>query len=184
MFKNTKLKIIAIFLVLGLAAVALAGCVSSADNGDTAKQVADLQKFKEVQQKSINPGLGTVMIEYGHRMSTIWYAGQAKNWDLVRYQIEEMVEVQEVAEIDRPKRADALKDFEGKNLDPLKKAAIAKDAGQFETAYKTAIDNCNACHKSAKGKYGDGTAVDSYGFVKVQVPTGDPYNGFLDYKGN
>ncbi len=191
MFKNTKLKVLAIFAVLALAAIVLAGCgnttassSSAADNGDLAKKVDSLQKLMDVQQKSVNPGLGTVMIEYGQRMGKLWYSAQAKNWDMVRYQIDEMKEIQETGEITRPARADALKAFEGKYLDTIDKAAQAKDAAQFETAYKAAIDGCNSCHKSAKGKAGDGTEIPTYGFIKVQIPTGDPTNGFQDYKGN
>ena len=152
---------------------------------DLAGKVDALQKLMDVQTKSVNPGLGTVMIEYGQRMSKIWFSGQAKNWDQIRYQLDEMKEIQETGEVDRPARADALKAYEATYLAAIDKAALAKDAGQFDTAYKAALSGCNSCHKSAKGtNNSDNSPIPSYGFIKVQIPTSDPTNGFQDFKGN
>jgi len=115
---------------------------------------------------AIQPGLGTVMIEYGHRMSAVWFAGEASNWDLAHYQIIEMREIQEVGETTRPARAPALKSFESSFLDPLDAAIQANDKAKFEAAYMSAIQGCNSCH-------GSQTSADfpqSFKFVKVQVP--------------
>ena len=114
----------------------------------------------------IQPGLGTVMVEYGHRMAAIWFAGQAGNWDMGHYQIIEMREIQETGEITRPPRAPALKSFETNFLDPLDQAIGTKDKTQFETAYNAAIQGCNSCHGSQTSA--DFTA--GFKFVKVQVP--------------
>ena len=48
------------------------------------KTLADLQ-----------PGLGTVMIEYGNRMSTMYYAAKGGNWGMADYQLKEAREIQE-----------------------------------------------------------------------------------------
>jgi hypothetical protein len=121
-----------------------------------------------IQQLSdIQPGLGTVMIEYARRMGTLWFAGQAENWDLAAYQLLEMREIQEVGETTRPARAAALKSFESSFLDPLDEQIKAKDKTQFQTAYNSAIQGCNACH-------GSQTSADfpqSFSFIKVQTPS-------------
>jgi hypothetical protein len=119
------------------------------------------------QLSAIQPGLGTVMIEYGRRMSSMWFGEQAGNWDMAKYQLIEMIEIQETGETTRPARAQALKTYEANFLDPLEKAIAAKDKAQFETAYKAAIDGCNSCH-------GSQTSADfpqSFKWIKVQVPT-------------
>lgn len=67
---------------------------------------------------SIQPGLGTVMIECGNRYSDIYYAAKAGNWPLAAYQLKEMREIQEVGETTRPGRAAGLKAFEQSFLDP------------------------------------------------------------------
>ncbi len=87
----------------------------------------------------IQPGLGTVMVDYGHRMAAIWFAGQAGNWDMAHYQIIEMREIQETSEITRPPRAPALKSFESSFLDPLDQAIATNDKTKFESAYNAAI---------------------------------------------
>ena len=81
-------------------------------------------------------------------MGSLWFAGEAENWDMAHYQIIEMVEIQETGETTRPARAPALKSFESSFLDPLDKAIEAKDKTQFETAYTAAIQGCNSCHGS------------------------------------
>lgn len=115
---------------------------------------------------AIQPGLGTVMIEYGHRMAAVWFYGEAANWDAAHYQLIEMREIQEVGETTRPARAPALKSFESSFLDPLDDAIMANDKTQFESTYNSAIQGCNSCH-------GSQTSADfpqSFKFVKVQVP--------------
>jgi hypothetical protein len=120
---------------------------------------------------AIQPGLGTVMMEYSRRMALVWMAEQAGNFDMAHYQIIEMREIQETGEITRPPRATALKSFESSFLDPLDAAIMSRDAAQSETAYRAAIQGCNSCH-------GSQTSADfpqGFGFIKVQVPTtGDP----------
>jgi hypothetical protein len=116
---------------------------------------------------AIQPGLGTVMIEYSQRMAHVWFAGEAANWDMAHYQIIEMREIQEVGETTRPARAPALKSFESSFLDPLDAAVMTNDKAAFEAAYTSAIQGCNSCH-------GSQTSADfpqGFKFIKVQVPT-------------
>jgi hypothetical protein len=49
----------------------------------------------------IQPGLGTMMIEYARRMGSLWFAGEAGNWDMVHYQLLEMREIQAAEGHDR-----------------------------------------------------------------------------------
>ena len=58
------------------------------------------EKLKTLAE--IQPGLGTVMIEYGNRYSIAYYAAKGGNWDLAAYQIKEMREIQEVGETTGP----------------------------------------------------------------------------------
>ena len=99
------------------------------------KMLADLQ-----------PGLGTVMIEYGNRYTNAYYAAKGGNWDLAAYQIKEAREIQEVGETTRPARAQALKGFEKTYLDPLDETIKAKDFKKFDKAFKDGIQGCNTCH--------------------------------------
>jgi hypothetical protein len=172
MSMNRRPRIVAAGLVSGLVGVALLLAsqlpVGAAPSAAPVQQAAQptptpltLQQLSDIQ-----PGLGTVMIEYGQRMAALWFAEQAGNWDMAAYQLLEMREIQEVGETTRPARAPALKSFESSFLDPLEEQIKAKDSAKFEAAYNSAIQGCNSCH-------GSQTSADfpqSFRFVKVQVP--------------
>ena len=111
----------------------------------------------------IQPGLGTVMIEYGNRYTDIYYAAKEGNWPLAAYQLKEALEIQEVGETTRPSRASALKAFEQSFLDPLGAAIQAKNFEQFDSAFKAGIQGCNGCH-SALG----------FPFINYQLPSSAP----------
>ncbi len=130
------------------------------------------------QLTAIQPALGTVMIEYSRRMAATYFAEQAGNWEMAKYQVLEMREIQEVGETTRPARAPALKAFESGFLDPLAKAIDDKDTGVFSTAYSNAINGCNACHASQISSEFPG----GYGYVKVQVPSSSTFESLLQWK--
>ena len=115
------------------------------------------EKLKTLAE--IQPGLGTVMIEYSNRYTNAYYAAKGGNWDLASYQIKEAREIQEVGETTRPERAQALKGFEKNYLDPLDEAIKAKDFKKFDVAFKKGIQGCNACH------VGQG-----FPYIKYQLP--------------
>jgi hypothetical protein len=107
----------------------------------------------------IQPGLGTVMIEYANRFTNAYYAARGGNWGLASYMVKEMREIQEVGETTRPGRADALKAFEKSYLDPLDEAIKAKDAKKFATGFKDTVEGCNGCH-----------AGQGFPYIKYQLP--------------
>lgn len=108
---------------------------------------------------SIQPGLGMVMHEIGYRFADMYWAANGGNWGLAQYQLKELIEAQEVAEVTRPQRAPMLKAFEDNHLAPLGKAIEKKDISQFRRSFSAAVDACNACH----------TAL-GYGFIRYRVP--------------
>ncbi|NOZ72077.1 MAG: hypothetical protein GXP38_09210 [Chloroflexi bacterium] len=139
-------------------------------------------KFNEADRSltlwNIQPGLGTVMIEYATRMGNAWWSADAGNWDMTNYQLKEMTEIQEVGEATRPGHADALKAFEHKDLDPLIKAAKNQDMAAFTAAYDQAITGCNKCHGETKGKDGS-----NYRFVKIVRPASTAPFSNVDWQG-
>jgi hypothetical protein len=116
------------------------------------KTLADLQ-----------PGLGTVMIEYGNRMSTMYYAAKGGNWGMADYQLKEAREIQEVGENTRPGRAAMLKAFESANLEKLAAAIKAKNWKKFNAEFKQTVVACNGCH-----------AANGFSFIKYQLPKSSP----------
>ncbi len=102
---------------------------------------------------NIQPGLGTVMMEYSYRFGNVWAAAEAGQWDLAAYELKEQREIQEVGEVTRPGKAELLKNFEHTYLDPLAEAIEEKDQTTFEKDYKAAVQGCNACHAGTGHPY-------------------------------
>jgi hypothetical protein len=123
--------------------------------GSTEEQ---LKKLAELQ-----PGVGTVMIEYSHRFSTMYYAAKGGNWGMADYQLKEAREIQEVGENTRPGRAAMLKGFESDYLDKLGATIKAKNWSKFQTAFKEAEKACNECHVAS-----------GFPFIKYELPSRSP----------
>ncbi len=107
----------------------------------------------------IQPGLGTVMIEYGNRMGNMYYAAKANNWGMAAYQLKEAVEIQEVGETTRPKRARLLKAFEKNSLKPLARDIVNQDFRTFQNDFDDMVNSCNTCHKAT-----------GHGFIAYELP--------------
>lgn len=150
-------------IVVAVIAVVVAVVVSG---GQTTSKMSKVDT--NIPLWAIQPGVGTVMIEYGTRFNNAWWAEQGGNWDMVNYQLKEMPEIQEVGETTRPGRADALKKFENDYLVPLQNAGKAKDKAAFESAYERAITGCNQCHGDSKDA---ASGIDSFRFVRIIKPT-------------
>jgi uncharacterized membrane protein len=118
---------------------------------------------------AIQPGLGTVMTEYGNRFTDAYFAAKGGNWGLAQYQLKEMVEIQEVGEITRPAMADVLKSFESAYLEPLAETVKQKDFAAFEKAFGETVAGCNGCHA------GTGNS-----FVRYVLPQ-KPGEAYLDF---
>jgi hypothetical protein len=107
----------------------------------------------------------------------LWFAANAGNWDMAKYQLDEMIEIQEVGETSRPARAPMLKAFEDKYLAALDKTIDAKDKVTFTQAFNDTLTGCTSCHKASSG-----TNWKSYQYVAIQAPRTDPAF-YIDWKG-
>ena len=115
----------------------------------------------------IQPGLGVIMQEIGRRFTAIFYAARSGNWELANYELKELREAQEVAEITRPNRKDALVSFEDSFLGgeenaaegTLQDAINKKNFLAFNKSFKSAVDGCNGCHQST-----------GFPFIKYRLP--------------
>ena len=127
--------------------VLFAGVAYAADwlTGTTEEQLKTLA--------NIQPGVGTVMIEYSARWTNTYYAAKGGNWDLAAYMIKELLEIQEVGETTRPARAGAPKAFETAYMGPVGDAIKAKDWDKFDAAFKAGTKGCNGCHTSSGFPY-------------------------------
>ena len=108
---------------------------------------------------NIQPGLGTVMIEYSNRIGNVYYAAQVANWGMAAYQLNEMVEIQEVAETTRPARKEALQGFEQAALAPLANDIVNQDLDAFNRDFAITVAYCNGCH-----------VANGFGYIVYKLP--------------
>ncbi len=141
--------------VLGAVLIGGASLLTFADSawlkGTTEKKLKTLAE--------IQPELGTVMIEYSNRMGNMYYAAKAKNWGMAAYQLNEALEIQEVAETTNPNKAGLLKAFENKNFKPLARDIVNQDFGAFQNDFTSMVANCNSCRKST-----------GFGYIVYELP--------------
>jgi hypothetical protein len=135
-----------------------AGTVSPDAKVSTSHGDLTLAQIAEIQ-----PGLGTVMQEYGRRFAMVKMAVDAGDWGMAAYQLDEQLEIQEVGEATRPANAGLLKSFEDGYLTKIDDAIKAKDKNTFDTAYSNAIDGCNGCH-----------AATGHPYIRFQAPQESP----------
>jgi hypothetical protein len=119
----------------------------------------------------IQPGLSTYMMEAAQRFGIMWFAAKHQNLDLAAFEAREAKGVlQHGAVRSNQSRQQGIDAFNSAFLDPLITASQSGDQAQFEAAYTSAIEGCNACHASQN--YGQINRP--FSFVKLQVPTNSP----------
>ncbi len=119
----------------------------------------------------IQPGMGTVMMEYGHRFYILYYAAKADNWELAAYELHEQLEIQEVGEITRPVYAGKLKTFEEGYLSKLAKSIETKKWPEFKEVYTEVTKACNRCHIET-----------GHGYIHYRLPDTPPVLLKMDLK--
>ena len=98
----------------------------------------------------LQPGLARLMPEIGARMWKAYYAAEARNWELARWQLKEMRKLFVLGNITRPKYASDVDEFLHDDLDPLFAAIERRDWEAFASGYAEAVDAANELHRRWK----------------------------------
>lgn len=114
---------------------------------DTAAQISELEA-------RFTPGLHTLMVEMGTRHATLWFAGDASNWELADYMAHELAEVVESVqelhpEYDEIPIASLMREMGAPQIADVEAAIDARDHAAFLAAYDHLTASCNACHQAA-----------------------------------
>lgn len=119
--------------------------------------------------KPYEPGLVEFMMHVQAHHAKLWLAGNARNWDLADYQVDELKELLE----DIAKRIPVYRDvpvgkmIEANTMGPIGdiEAAIkASDSKAFASAFDKLTAACNSCHEAA-----------NRAFIVVQRPATSPF---------
>ena len=116
-----------------------------------------------------SPGLGEIMTLQQMRHSKLWLAGQASNWELAAYELDELKEGFD----DAIKLFPTFKglpvgrmigDIMTTSIADVDKTIAAKDGSGFASAFDRLTASCNACHQAA-----------NHGFIAITRPTASPF---------
>jgi hypothetical protein len=104
-------------------------------------------------------GFDTTMVETGHRYIELYWAGQDRNWEFAKYQLEKIQHTIELGIERRPGRAASAQGFLQVAVPQLAEAIGKKDAALFQERMTMLTANCNACH-----------VLEKMPFVQVKPP--------------
>jgi hypothetical protein len=121
--------------------------------------------------ESYVPGLGEIMSLQQMRHAKLWLAGQAENWELAAYELDELGEgFDDVVKFhpthkDSPVAPkDAIPRMMTEPVASLRTAVNKKDRAAFTHAYDVLTAACNNCHQAT-----------NFAFNAVQTPATNPY---------
>jgi hypothetical protein len=117
------------------------------------------------------PGLGEMMSLQQMRHVKLWFAGQAENWELADYEVDELGEgFDDIVKYHPTHKEspvaprDAIPRMVTQPLKDLRSAIEKKDATAFVQAYDSLTAACNNCHQAT-----------NFTFNAVQTPATNPY---------
>ncbi len=106
------------------------------------------------------PGVGEIMTLSQMRHAKLWYAGQAGNWKLADYELDELREGFDDVVRYHPTHKDSplpLSSLVPKIMDEpmksLREAVRSKDGDGFDAAYDDLTEACNACHRATNFEF-------------------------------
>jgi hypothetical protein len=89
------------------------------------------------------------MAETGYRYGELYWAGQDRNWDYAKYQIEKIRTAVKNGVERRPKRGPSAQMLEGA-LAGVEEASAAGQSALFAERFRALTATCNACHQAER----------------------------------
>jgi len=118
------------------------------------------------------PGLGELMTFNQMRHAKLWFAGEAGNWRLAQYEVDELGEGFDDVVRYHPVHKDSpvpigpsIEKIIREPLAEVGRAVAAGDRARFERAFDALTDACNRCHQAT-----------NFGFNVVQRPSTNPFS--------
>lgn len=114
------------------------------------------------------PGLGEYMSRIQLHTGKLWIAAQASNWRLAEYELHELEETFEAAEVlhlmkNNVDITTVLQSVRQTQLLLVKQSIANRSLGAFSSAYHQTLDACNGCHRPT-----------GYEFIHIVTPTAPP----------
>ena len=123
-------------------------------------------------ERAYTPGLGEIMSVTQMRHLKLWYAGQAQNWPLASYEVDELEEGFADAVRFHPEHkqsprplTEVVPEFMAGPIAALRTAIARRSQAGFVAAHDALTQGCNACHVATE-----------FSFNVVVRPASNPYS--------
>jgi hypothetical protein len=87
------------------------------------------------------------MPEIGNRVWKLYYAAQAKNWPLAKFELTEAKKLMELGALTRPKYEENLGKFIEEQVKPMMAALESENLETFNEAFEKSVEQANAYHE-------------------------------------
>jgi cytochrome c553 len=146
-------------LALAIAGMSLASWLAAAPpaSGDASEIAALKRELAEMKKSAYHPELGEQMLGIQIRHARLWFAGQAQNWTLAAFELQELKEAFDAVVEQNPEHAifqpqrlaDILPALTKQPLLALRDAIDHGSKAEFERAYDGLSAACTGCHHVA-----------------------------------
>ncbi len=126
-------------------------------------QVGGKQESGSAEEADALPHLSDIMVQQQRRHIKLWFAGDASNWPLADYEIDQLKDGFD--EIGKLLGGDIAQQHVADAVARLEKAIDAKDHEAFVSAFDRLSAGCNACHRTL-----------DHAFIVIQRPVQLPYS--------
>ena len=140
-------------------------CITTVAAQQKSPPLPTLQSLPEevARLKTLVPSNSHIMMDVQFHWMNLWFAARKRNWPLAQYFFNEsrnhirwLIQKSPTTRGPDGKDVDLQGIFDGidtSSLAAVKTAIENKDSVQFAAAYKTMLESCYACHKSAGRPY-------------------------------
>jgi hypothetical protein len=134
----------------------------------SAARVARLEAQIDLLKRACWPELGQIMNVIAVHFSKLYFAVEADNWPLAKFELKELEENLERVPVIQPvekgvQMAGVIDSFQRTQLTDLEDAMDQHNVGQFRRIYSECVAMCNGCHKST-----------AHPFIQITVPSAPP----------
>lgn len=104
--------------------------------------------------EAYKPGFGEFMMNIQAHHSKLWFAGQNENWQLAKFEIDEIKEsFDDIRKFETDREESQLIPMIEPALDSITSAIQKKDIRSFKGNFEFLTSSCNDCHVAAQFDY-------------------------------
>jgi len=149
---------IGLLLVAAGSVIASAATLAAEKPADSSAEIAALKKeIAALKKESYHPELGEQMLGIQIRHARLWFAGEAQNWNLAAFEIQELKEAFDAVVEQNPEHAifqpdklsDILPAMTNAPIKALRDAVDHSSKPEFEKAFDSLSAACTGCHHVA-----------------------------------